>query len=126
MNKNNIILWIAFISSWLFGINSYAQTNATCATAAPFCDNSLAPYPATTGVPNADPGNNYDCLGLQPNPAWLTMTVGISGNLDFTLMNTNNEDIDFIVWGPFADINAAFAACGNLGNGGAGGNSVSL
>jgi gliding motility-associated-like protein len=69
-------------------------------------------------------GNNYDCLFTQPNPAWFTMTIGTPGNVDFTLMNTSNVDIDFIVWGPFPNVGAALAACGNLGNGGTTGNVV--
>lgn len=123
MKRNILILLSTFLASWLFQTSVFAQ-GPTCQTATPFCDNVLNPFPAGTNQPPAPAGNNYDCLFSQPNPAWYTMTVGIPGTLDFTLMNTNNVDVDFIVWGPFANLADAFAACGNLGNGGTTGNVV--
>lgn len=103
--------------------NTYAQS-PDCATATPFCDNILTPFPAGVNQPPAPIGNNYDCLGSQPNPAWYTMTIGVPGNIDFQLNNSANVDIDFILWGPFASTADALAQCGGLGNGGASGSVI--
>jgi gliding motility-associated-like protein len=116
------ILFLVLFSA-AFGGSLWAQ-GTTCGTATAFCSNTLDPFPAGVNQPNAPVGNNYDCLFTQPNPAWFTITMANSGNVDFTLDNTANEDIDFILWGPFTDIAAANAACGNLGNGGASGGVV--
>lgn len=121
MKKINI-LYIVFI---LLAITqqSWAQ-GTTCQTATTFCTNTLDTFPAGVGQPAAPAGNNYDCLGSQPNPAWFTFTIAQSGNISFTLDNTNGEDIDFILWGPFPSTAASQAACGNLGNGGTSGNVI--
>lgn len=118
-----IRFFLALLLSGCLAHNLSAQ-GTSCATATRFCTNTLDPFPAGVGQPAAPAGNNYDCLFTQPNPAWFTMTISNSGNIDFFLDNTNNEDIDFIVWGPFSSEAAATAACGNLGNGGASGSVV--
>lgn len=93
----------------------WAQSDS-CYNATPFCD-SVNQYPATVNGPTAPAGNNYGCLGTQPNPTFFTLTVSQSGTLDITLLNTAGVDIDFILWGPYADAQAAQSFCGNLGNG---------
>src|SRR5574343_56003 len=82
---------------------SYSQS-PTCAGASAICSGSVAPFPNTTGVASiGSPG----CLGSAPNPAWFYFQVGLSGNLEFTLNQGdnaplyNNQDVDFILWGPF-------------------------
>src|SRR5574343_1830857 len=82
---------------------SYSQS-PTCAGASAICSGSVAPFPNTTGVASiGSPG----CLGSAPNPAWFYFQIGTSGNLNFTLTqgsnapNYNNQDVDFICWGPF-------------------------
>ncbi|MCH2043605.1 MAG: hypothetical protein MK212_05645, partial [Saprospiraceae bacterium] len=123
--KKIFLYTIVHLSMFLgFSSQTIWAQGSDCLGAEPFCDNVLNPFAAGTNQPNAPVGNNYDCLFTQPNPAWYTMTIGQSGDIDFTLDNTNNVDIDFIVWGPFASIADANAGCGNLGNGGAGGSVV--
>ena len=75
-----------------------------CAGASAICSGSVAPFPNTVGEPSfGTPG----CLGFSPNPAWFYFQIGLSGNLEFTINqgnnapNYNNQDVDFIVWGPF-------------------------
>ncbi len=101
---------------------TFAQ-GPTCQTATPMC-NDITPYPINTGLGNAPAGPNYGCLGSTPNPTYFTITITQSGTISFDIQNTNTVDIDFILWGPFTDLFSAFAACGNLGNGGTGGSII--
>lgn len=94
---------------------------ATCAAAEPFCSGSGVTFPAGTNQPDAPAGNNYGCLGSQPNPAWYYLQIDQPGSLTINLTNSNNVDIDFILYGPFNNAGAAIGQCGNLGNGGASG-----
>ncbi|MCP4124913.1 MAG: hypothetical protein GY751_24490, partial [Bacteroidetes bacterium] len=93
----------------------------TCADAAPFCTDSGANFPANwdgTGVgngPQAEPGNNYDCLLRQGNPSWFYIEIDNPGSINITLRNSNNIDIDFAMWGPFPDHATATSNCGSLG-----------
>jgi len=93
----------------------------------PFCS-GIAQYPANsdgTGAgngPQAPAGPNYDCLGTQGNPSYFSLTIEQNGSINFTLDNSNNVDIDFILWGPFTDMAAAQAACDSMGTGGVWGN----
>ena len=68
---------------------------------------SRSQYPANfdgTGSglgPQAPLGPDYGCLGTQGNPTYFSLTIEQSGSINFTLDNTANLDIDFILWGPF-------------------------
>ncbi|AFC23471.1 gliding motility-associated C-terminal domain-containing protein [Saprospira grandis] len=93
---------------------------ATCAASEPFCSGSGITFPAGTNQPAAPAGNNYGCLGSQPNPAWYYLQIDQPGNLIIDLVNTNSVDVDFILYGPFNNLGVALGQCGNLGNGGAG------
>ncbi len=75
----------------------------TCATADPFCTNSGITFPAGTNQPAPPFGANYGCLLTQPNPAWYFLNIANSGTITITLTNSSDEDIDFILWGPFND-----------------------
>ncbi len=100
---------------------SFAQ-GTLCSNAEPFCsDLGTATFPAGVNQPNAPPGNNYDCLLTFPNPAWYFLEIADPGNIVIQLTNSNNEDVDFILWGPYPDINTAQGQCGGLGFGGASG-----
>jgi gliding motility-associated-like protein len=93
------------------------------ANLSPFC-NGIAQYPANfdgTGSgsgPQAPAGPNYGCLGTQGNPTYFSLTVEQTGSINFTLDNSANVDIDFILWGPFSSIAAATNACDSMGQGG--------
>jgi len=52
-------------------------------------------------------GNNYGCLGAQPNPSWFTLTVGTGGTV--SINQTGPCDQDYAVWGPFTSLSAACA-----------------
>lgn len=120
--KQSFFLYI--ILSFLLSTVSYAQApDCGSALSSPFCS-GIAQYPANfdgTGSgsgPQAPSGPNYDCLGTQGNPSYFSLTIEQNGNIDFTLDNSANIDIDFILWGPFNSINAAQIACDSMGNGG--------
>jgi gliding motility-associated-like protein len=117
-------LFIYFLLLFAANIGNLQAQGTTCQTATPFCSNTLDTFSAGVNTPAAPVGNNYDCLGSQPNPAWFTLNISSSGSVSFNLDNTAQEDIDFILWGPFPNQAAINAACGNLGNGGTSGGVV--
>jgi len=85
------------------------------------CGGAVPSFNASSGASsagNTNPGNDYGCLFTTPNPAWYYLQIGQPGNLDMSLQAAS--DIDFILYGPFADFNAAAAGCDNYGNGGTG------
>ena len=90
------ILFFCFTS-----ISLLAQSD--CAVAAPFCTSTGVTFPAETGNGDAPFGPDYDCLFTTPNPAWYYLNISQSGNINITLTNTNLVDVDFILWGPFAN-----------------------
>ena len=104
-------LFLLFII-YLFCFNLQGQTNTSCANMAPICTSTGLNYPAATLGNTADisnPGNNYGCLGDTPNPAWYYLEILQPGNINMTL--SANNDIDFIIWGPFPNINNAISNC---------------
>jgi gliding motility-associated-like protein len=101
----------------LAGFSAQAQTpNGTCLSAEPFCTGTAVTFPAGVGTGTAQAGPNYGCLLTQPNPAWYFMELDQSGNLDIEITNSNNEDIDFILYGPFVDPILACTALLTAGN----------
>lgn len=95
-----IILSLLFIFCAVY--SSFAQVD--CQGAAPFCTSTGVTFPA--GVDNGDAavGPDYECLLSQPNPAWYYLNISQSGNINITLTNSANVDVDFICWGPFNNI----------------------
>lgn len=106
---------------WVTNSNAQAP-NCFDAYLSPFCS-GIAQYPANsdgTGSgsgPQAPAGPNYDCLGTQGNPSYFSLTIQQTGNISFTLDNTANVDIDFILWGPFSNLTTASNACDSMGQG---------
>lgn len=82
-----------------------------CATMNPFCTNDTYCFTAQTGT-TAEVGNDYGCLITQPNPTWYYMEISQAGNLVFDMSATS--DIDFAVWGPYANLSIAQSNCGAL------------
>ena len=77
---------------------------ASCSSANSLCNSLGVPFNNTTGLPSiGSPG----CLGNTPNPTWFYLPISGAGNLNFQINqgnNTalNNQDVDFICWGPFS------------------------
>jgi len=108
-------LFSLFLLLFTLSISSEAQS-PNCNTATQMCpDQGQSYYPATTGVPAAEPGNNYGCLITTPNPAWFYLTVSSPGTAVVTMTNSANVDIDYALWGPFSSLTAALSSCGSLG-----------
>ena len=60
-----------------------------------------------------NPGNDYDCLITSPNPSWYYLEISNSGNLAIDI--TAGSDVDFAIWGPYADLATAVANCDGHG-----------
>ena len=99
----------------IVGFNfAYGQnTNTTCPDMDGICTDSLLIFPINANAGTAPAGNDYGCLGTQPNPSWFYFEVSQSGDINMELTSTN--DMDYVIWGPFADLATAQGACGNLG-----------
>ena len=85
--------------------NTFAQ-GANCLGATPICSGTSTTFPAVLGG-TVPAGNNYGCLGGQPNPSWFTLTVGSTGAI--IINQTAPCDQDYAVWGPFNSLSAACA-----------------
>ena len=92
---------------------AFAQGN-NCQNADPFCTDSGAGFPASVNNGTAQNGNNYGCLGTQPNPAWYYLQILDPGAIHISETNTSNTDVDFALWGPFPNLTNALNQCGNL------------
>ena len=60
-------------------------------------------------------GTNYGCMGTVPNQAWFIVTVTGGGNLYFNYSNSNNYDVDAVIWGPLPNNDVA-NACSSTQN----------
>lgn len=93
--------------------------SSQCAGADPFCIVNVpgpdASFPASTGAGSAELGNNYGCLGTQPNPAWYFVEMATAGAINIQMSTLPVRDIDFAMWGPFPSATAAINSCGSLG-----------
>ncbi len=87
--------------------NLYGQ-GTNCLGATPICSGAPTNFPAVIGG-TVPAGNNYGCLGAQPNPSWFTLTIGTGGTV--SINQTGPCDQDYAVWGPF---NTLTAACSGL------------
>ncbi|CAA6803338.1 MAG: Unknown protein [uncultured Aureispira sp.] len=82
-----------------------------CPQVQPICTDNTYCYTAGIGS-TASAGNDYGCLGTQPNPSWYYFEISTAGDLIFDLAAVS--DIDFAIWGPYANVAAANADCGSL------------
>ena len=121
--KKKAISYAVLILSIMFLPFAAISQNDSCSGADPFCSDSGTSFPANwdgTGSGNGpqastvDPGNNYGCLGTTGNPAWFYLEIDDPGNINLTLSNSNNIDIDFALWGPFPNISTALGSCNSL------------
>lgn len=95
--------FIAFLVGLGMLSTSLVHAQIDCASAAPFCTDFGVTYPAGVGNGDAPAGPDYDCLFTTPNPAWFYLNISQSGDINITLTNSNLIDVDFILWGPFAN-----------------------
>jgi gliding motility-associated-like protein len=92
------------------GSGCVGGANNNCSTADPFCTGTAYTYCNTTGVTG---GGQYNCLYSTPNPMWMYLNIQNSGNIDINIAQYTTGgapiDVDFALWGPFANIGAACA-----------------
>jgi len=86
-----------------------------CSQLDPFCTDAGATFPAGVDAGDAEEGNEYDCLGTQPNPAWYFLQIEDPGEITIDMTNSNYVDIDFILYGPFNNLGDALYECGSYG-----------
>lgn len=85
--------------------------NTLCSGMTPICSGSAINFTAESNGASAPGGNNYGCLSTYPNPTWYYMEILTSGTMAVDL--TAGSDVDFALWGPYANLSAAQAACGS-------------
>ena len=114
MKKVKAILLSVFsiVSSMTFAQNP----NSDCVDMLPICTDDILVFDINATGGGLTPGNFYDCLVPTIGTNWFYLKIGNSGNIDMTLTAPPGVDLDFAVWGPFTDLAAAIATCGNLGN----------
>jgi len=95
-----IVTFSVFVNYQTFG------QGPNCLGATPLCSSVSTTFPTIIGG-TVPAGNNYGCLGSQPNPTWFTLTVGASGSI--SIAQTGPCDQDVAVWGPFNTLSAACA-----------------
>ncbi len=86
--------------------------NTTCTVQTPICSGSPISFTANTGgspASSVNPGNSYGCLSTSPNPSWYYLEISSGGTLIVDI--TAGSDVDFAIWGPFANVSAGTAAC---------------
>jgi hypothetical protein len=98
---------------------SAGANSVTCNFAEPICSSVSLNFPNLTNT-TAPLGNNYDCLGTQPNPSWFYMQIEQPGDLTLDIIQTSNFggsglDVDFILYGPYSSYAEATTYCGNMG-----------
>ena len=115
MKKSYFIKLLLFLNIILLNVGVYAQST-TCAGADPVCGGGGFSYANSSGQASI---GSPDCLGSAPNPAWFYFQISQSGPINVQLNqgnnppNLNNQDVDFILWGPFNSTNIA-TNCNNL------------
>ncbi|MFT3796661.1 T9SS type B sorting domain-containing protein [Flavobacterium sp.] len=103
------------------GTPTSAPSNSVCAGADAFCaDAGPLEFPNSSDggcVPDAPTVvTNNTCLITAPNPAWYYLEVGVAGNINLEIEQTTGPngtgtglDVDYAIWGPFANSAAACA-----------------
>lgn len=84
---------------------------ATCQTAQPFCTSNIpTTVPNITGQPSTGGGGIYGCLTTIPNQTYYYLQIQNTGAISITISQTSTTntplDVDFVVWGPFNNLNA--------------------
>ncbi len=86
-----------------------APNNIICENAENFCEDGGALVTSNIiGIP--DP-NDIACLGTAPNPTWNIIQIGDPGLIEIEIVQTDDQgnglDVDFVLWGPFTDVETA-------------------
>ena len=109
-----LYFFIIVLSSFSLKLNAQASS---CANAVEFCTSSNYYFSNVTGVGSIGGGGVYGCVNSTPNAKWFYMQVTTSGNIIFTINQTDlggtPRDVDFVCWGPFASPGAGCTVIGD-------------
>lgn len=86
-----------------FLISDHLDRANHCMDAEPFCTSDVYNFPALNSGYSWS-GPNYGCLNTSPtshHSFWYYMRIGVAGNI--TIKIEANFDVDFALWGPFAN-----------------------
>lgn len=93
----------------IYTVNLLTQANcniaSVCANANSLCGTLGSPFMNSVNVPN---NGQMGCLGSTPNATWFNLPISSSGAIYLQINQGNNaplynnQDIDYIIYGPFA------------------------
>jgi PKD repeat protein len=91
----------------MMGVSATLTAADSCHKSMPFCTGTIYSFPAGVNTGNAQSGPNYGCLSSRPNPVWYHMKIENPGNITIRMegvrVNGQSLDIDFALWGPYAN-----------------------
>ena len=97
----------------------FAQSNcnlaSSCANANLLCNSLGVPFTNTISVASSGASG---CLNTTPNPTWFYLPISASGTINLVITqgnnapNFNNQDVDYIIYGPF---NSGTSSCNLVG-----------
>ncbi|NPD83162.1 PKD domain-containing protein [Lentimicrobium sp. L6] len=96
-----------FYMIMFLNVNSFGQ-NFNCIESWLICTYQTVTYPGGLDFDDAEIGPDYACLNQQRNPAWFHMQIEQVGDIELNIYNPDEEDVDFICWGPF---DSPYGAC---------------
>jgi hypothetical protein len=91
---------------YTFQAITYANCNVayTCGEANSLCNSLGVPFANTINIQSSGAAS---CLNTTPNPTWFYLPVSVSGMINLQISqgnnapNYNNQDVDYIIYGPF-------------------------
>ena len=101
-------IFALFVLVFSFSVGKSIAQNSLCNSSWLICTSQEVTYSGGLSQPDAESGPDYGCLSSQNNPAWFHMQIEVVGDIELNIFNPDNEDVDFICWGPFND---AYAPC---------------
>ena len=91
--------------------NGNCNIASSCSSANSLCNALGIPFANTVGIVD---NTNVNCLGSIPNPTWFYLPISGAGTINLQIVQNNMMggllDVDYIVYGPFAD---PITPCGN-------------
>ncbi len=113
MNFNRLILFVLLLTT-SFSVFSQGTSPDTAEAACGSSTGSGLTYESPTSVGSGGSGlpnlGDIDCCSTTPNAGWFYFQIAETGPLNFLLTqgdnapNYNNNDVDFVLWGPFTNL----------------------
>lgn len=110
--KESIVGDCDIIHSFQLVASSVCNLASNCIQANSLCNALGMPFNNSINTNVTEPGANYGCLSTHPNPTWFYLPVSQSGTINLMVQQNNNinfngvnQDVDYIVYGPFTSPN---------------------